>query len=288
MTSKPRPCRAPCRRAEQPAEMQLRALWRAAFGHRLYRARDQNERTWCYRIRPSVKHTHRFTKIDLPVLEIGAACIDPMSSPWVNTAGIRCRIRGEALTWLTGMRTMTTAGDVNTQVGMASHVYLVTESMEDEYFFSRRQRIAGGAARGPPAVLHRAGDHRPRAARKSPFCRAGWSTGSRCWKARRAALSARITARSSSCRAAGRSAPTAWPTARDFKTPVAAFEDREVPSTVTVKWCGQFHETQIGHSPAGRGGLARQLLPGEIRSEHLLPGRRDPVRPPRSRRSLPC
>ena len=36
---------------------------------------------------------------------------------------------------------------------------------------------------------------------------------------------------------------------RDFKTPVAAFEDREVPSTVTVKWCGQFHVTHIPHSP---------------------------------------
>jgi homogentisate 1,2-dioxygenase len=34
------------------------------------------------------------------------------------------------------MRTMTTAGDVNTQVGMASHVYLVTASMEDAYFYS--------------------------------------------------------------------------------------------------------------------------------------------------------
>lgn len=31
---------------------------------------------------------------------------------------------------------MTTAGDVNTQVGMASHVYPVTRSMADEYFFS--------------------------------------------------------------------------------------------------------------------------------------------------------
>ncbi|MEL6888848.1 MAG: homogentisate 1,2-dioxygenase domain-containing protein, partial [Pseudomonadota bacterium] len=36
---------------------------------------------------------------------------------------------------------------------------------------------------------------------------------------------------------------------RDFKAPVAAFEDRETPSTVTIKWCGQFHQTQIGHSP---------------------------------------
>ena len=34
------------------------------------------------------------------------------------------------------MRTMTTAGDVNTQVGMASHIYLVTESMGDDYFYS--------------------------------------------------------------------------------------------------------------------------------------------------------
>jgi len=36
---------------------------------------------------------------------------------------------------------------------------------------------------------------------------------------------------------------------RDFKTPVAAFEDRDAPSTVTVKWAGQFHETKIDHSP---------------------------------------
>ena len=26
----------------------------------------QNERTWCYRIRPSVKHSHRYEKIALP------------------------------------------------------------------------------------------------------------------------------------------------------------------------------------------------------------------------------
>jgi homogentisate 1,2-dioxygenase len=36
---------------------------------------------------------------------------------------------------------------------------------------------------------------------------------------------------------------------RDFLTPVAAFEDREALSTVTIKWCGQFHQTSIGHSP---------------------------------------
>ena len=37
--------------------------------------------------------------------------------------------------------------------------------------------------------------------------------------------------------------------ARDFKTPVAAFEDKEEPSRLTVKWCGGFHVAEIGHSP---------------------------------------
>ena len=36
---------------------------------------------------------------------------------------------------------------------------------------------------------------------------------------------------------------------RDFKTPVAYYEDSNQPSTVIVKWCGQFHSTQIDHSP---------------------------------------
>ena len=45
----------------------------------------------------------------------------------------------------------------NTQVGMASHIYLVTKSMVDEYFYFRRQRIADRAAGGPAALLHRVG-----------------------------------------------------------------------------------------------------------------------------------
>ena len=36
---------------------------------------------------------------------------------------------------------------------------------------------------------------------------------------------------------------------RDFKTPVAAYEDKETPCRLFVKWCGGFHVTEIGHSP---------------------------------------
>jgi len=97
--------------------------------------RGQNERTWCYRIRPSVQHTGRFTPTSLPywktaphvvdnVVSLGQYRWDPI--PHSDTAR----------TFLTGMRTISTAGDVNTQVGMAAHVYLATDSMQDEYFYS--------------------------------------------------------------------------------------------------------------------------------------------------------
>ena len=97
--------------------------------------RGQNERTWCYRIRPSVQHVGRFAPIDVPhwksapnvlpgVISLGQYRWDPVPHG------------DKPLTWITGMRTVTTAGDVNTQVGMASHIYLVTRSMEDEYFYS--------------------------------------------------------------------------------------------------------------------------------------------------------
>ena len=45
-------------------------------------------------------------------------------------------IPDEALTFVTGLRTITTAGDCDTQAGMAAHLALVTRSMENEYFFN--------------------------------------------------------------------------------------------------------------------------------------------------------
>src|SRR3546814_6482431 len=44
--------------------------------------------------------------------------------------------QGEELTFLTGLRSMTTAGDVALQTGMAAHLYLVNAPMRREYFRS--------------------------------------------------------------------------------------------------------------------------------------------------------
>ena len=37
--------------------------------------------------------------------------------------------------------------------------------------------------------------------------------------------------------------------ARDFKTPVAWFEEKAQGCRMTIKWCGGFHSAEIGHSP---------------------------------------
>lgn len=205
------------------------------------------ERTWCYRIRPSVKHTTRFTKIEVPhwksaphvlpdVISLGQYRWDPV--PHGN----------EHLTWVTGMRTATTAGDVNTQTGMAAHVYTVTASMVDEYFYSADGELLVVPQEGRLRFCTELGviDLEPKEIAVLPR-----------------GLVYRVEvlegpARGFVCENYG--VPFTLPhrgpiganclaNPRDFKVPVAAFEDREAPSRVVLKWCGQFHETPIGHSP---------------------------------------
>jgi len=207
----------------------------------------QNERTWCYRIRPSVKHTHRFEKIDLPYWESA-----PNIAPGVISLG-QYRWdplpQGSApLTWLTGMRSMTTAGDVNTQVGMATHIYLATESMVDDYFYSADSEILVIPQEGRLRFCTELGIIElepkeiaiiPRGLVYRVEVLEGPARGFVCENyGQKFALPGR-----------GPIGANCMANRRDFKTPVAAFEDRETPSTVTVKWCGQFHKTRIGHSP---------------------------------------
>ncbi len=209
--------------------------------------RGQNERTWCYRIRPSVKHTGRFSLIDLPYWQ-SAPDIDPTRASLGQYRWDPVAMEDAPLTWLTGMRTMTTAGDVNTQVGMASHIYLVTESMVDEYFYSADSELLVVPQEGALRFVTELGiiDIAPREIAVLPrglVYRVELPDG---------------PARGFVCENYGQKfdLPGRGPIGanclanpRDFKTPVAWFEDREVPSRVVIKWCGQFHETHIGHSP---------------------------------------
>ena len=97
--------------------------------------RGTNERSWLYRIRPSVQHAPKFKKTALPYWKT-APSTGEHDRPIGQLRWSPVPIPKEKLTFLTGMRTMTTSGDVNTQAGMAAHVYLVTQSMENDYFYN--------------------------------------------------------------------------------------------------------------------------------------------------------
>ncbi len=205
------------------------------------------ERTWCYRIRPSVKHSHRYEKIDLPYWK-SAPYVDPDVISLGQYRWDAVAHSDEGLTWLTGMRTMTTAGDVNTQVGMASHIYLVTESMVDDYFFSADSELLVVPQEGRLRFATELGiiDLEPKEIAIIPrglLYRVEVLEGpARGFVCENYGQKFELPGR-------GPIGANCMANPRDFKAPVAAFEDREVPSTVTVKWCGQFHTTQIGQSP---------------------------------------
>jgi homogentisate 1,2-dioxygenase len=207
------------------------------------------ERTWCYRIRPSVRHTGRFAPIDVPHWKSA-----PHVLPGVNSLGqmrwdpIPLPEQGAALTWISGMRTVTTAGDVNTQAGMAAHVYLVTDSMQDEYFFSADSELLvvpqegrlrfctelGVIDLGPKeiALLPRGLVYRVEVLEGPARGFVCENYGQKFDLPHRGPIGANCMANP-----------------RDFKTPVAAFEDRDVESRLVIKWCGQFHATTIPASP---------------------------------------
>lgn len=207
----------------------------------------QNERTWCYRIRPSVRHSGRYKRIDMPywtsapcinkdVVSLGQYRWDPL--PHAT----------QALNWLTGMRTMTTAGDVNTQVGMASHIYLVTESMQDEYFYSADSELLIVPQEGILRFCTELGviEIEPRQIAIIPrglVYRVELVDGpARGFVCENYGQTFELPAR-------GPIGANCMANRRDFKSPVAAFEDRQTSSTLNIKWCGEFYQTQIPHSP---------------------------------------
>jgi len=210
--------------------------------------RAQNRRSWLYRIRPSVKHQGRYTRRDMP--------------HWISAPGRRLGLEtlgqlrwgpvpvpeDEALTFVTGLRTMTTAGDVATQHGMAAHIYLVNAAMERDYFVN---------ADGDLLVVPQQG----RLRFATEFGVLEVAPGEVCLLPRGVKFRAEPldgTARGYACENYG--LPFVLPdlgpiganglaNPRDFLAPVAAYEDLEEPSRLTMKWGGDFFTCEIGQSP---------------------------------------
>ena len=209
--------------------------------------RGTNERSWLYRIRPSVQHAPEIQEDGAAAVEDGASA--RRARPPDRTAALGpLPIPEEKLTFLTGLRTMTTAGDVNTQAGMAAHVYLATQSMMHDYFYNADGEMLivpqqGRCASSPSSARSWRGRARSASSRAASSSRSSW------WTDRREATCCENYGAKFTMPDRGPIGANCLANARDFKTPIAAFEDREEASRLTVKWCGGFHVAEIGHSP---------------------------------------
>lgn len=209
--------------------------------------RASNERSWLYRIRPSVRHSGRFRKVDAGLWRSAPdpafhAPIGPMR--WNPVP-----IPGTLQSLVEGIRTITTAGDVATQNGMASHLYLITRSMTDEYLYNADGEMLFVPQQGSVRFWTEFGviDTEPGEIAVIP----------RGVKFRVELIDG--PARGYICENYGGSftLPERGPIGanclanpRDFLTPVAAYEDRDnVKSALYVKWGGELWLTDLDHSP---------------------------------------
>ncbi|MBX9752789.1 MAG: homogentisate 1,2-dioxygenase [Roseococcus sp.] len=208
--------------------------------------RASNERSWLYRIRPTVANWGRFAKADAghwrsapcAVVDMPPAPLrwDPLPLP------------SQSLSLIEGIHTITTAGDVGAMAGMGAHIYLATRSMADEVFYNAdgemlfvpqqgRLRLVTefgviGIEPGEIAVIPRGVKFRaelPDGTARGYLCE---NYGGAFTLPERGPIGANCLANP-----------------RDFLTPLAGYEDRDAPTKLTVKWGGTLWATEIAHSP---------------------------------------
>src|ERR1051326_7242663 len=75
---------------------------------------SSNQRSWLYRIRPAVKHSRRYRKIDNGLLRSAPMAREESELPIGQLRWGPIPIPDEKLTFVHGLRTMTTAGDADT------------------------------------------------------------------------------------------------------------------------------------------------------------------------------
>ncbi len=208
--------------------------------------RKTNERTWLYRIRPTVKHFGRFQKASSGLWR-SAPCAEH-EMPIAPLRWDPVALAGEAVSFVEGIRTVTTAGDAASQAGMAASLVFVTRSMVDEYFYNADAEmmvvLQQGRLRfwtefgivdaepGEIVVLPRGVKMRvelPGEPARAYLCE---NYGGAFTLPERGPIGANCLANP-----------------RDFYTPMAAYEERDTPATMTVKWGGNLWVAPLAHSP---------------------------------------
>ena len=181
---------------------------------------------WLYRIRPTVAHWGRFGRADAgsgaraPCHEYRdadrATALEPDPDP-----------RRRRLSFLKASAPSPPPATPARRPAWRAHVYLITRSMEDEYFYNADAEMLFVPQQGALRFCTEFGDHRRRARRdrRHPARREAARRSAR-WTGARLPVR-ELRRRFHVSPSAARSAPTAWRTP-GLPAPVAAYEDREV------------------------------------------------------------
>ncbi len=207
--------------------------------------RHLNRRSWLYRIRPGAMHG-AFRAIDNGLLRsapFDSANVSPNQLRWSPLP-----MPSAPTDFIAGLVTIAGNGDLGAQTGMAIHLYAANRSMEGRFFYN---------ADGEMLVLPQEGALRVRTEMGvltvQPGEMAVLPRG-----VRFAVDLPGETARGYICENYGACLrlPELGPigsnglaNARDFLTPVAAYEDREGKFELVAKFGGQLWSAAIGHSP---------------------------------------
>ncbi len=210
--------------------------------------RARNERSWLYRIKPTVAHWGRFRRA--PDSLWRSAPHREVEMPPAPMRWDAIKLPAPGVTFMQGLQTITTAGDATAQAGMAAHVYTVTASMRDAYLYDADGELLfvpqHGALRlwtefgiidiepGEIAVIPRGVKLRVELAEGIAGAR-GYiceNYGAALTLPERGPIGANCLANP-----------------RDFLTPTARFEDRDAPGELYVKWGGTIWVADIDRSP---------------------------------------
>lgn len=205
-----------------------------------------NERSWLYRIRPTVAHWGKFNETG-----IGNWLTAPQPNIGTPVAPVRfdpVPIPDKPMSFVEGINTLTTAGDAGATSGMAAHVYTITRSMENEYFYSCDSELLIVPQLGDLKIRTEFGvidiepgeiSVIPRGVKISVEIPSGPARGYICENYGGALTLPERGPIGANCMA----------NPRDFLYPVAAFEDKEVPGKLYVKFGGKMYVADIDQSP---------------------------------------
>lgn len=207
--------------------------------------RADNRRTWFYRIRPSVVQGE-YATIDNGLLRT-APC-NELPTPPSMLRWSPVDLPSTSTDFIDGLVTIATNGSANSQIGMGIHIYRANQSMTERFFTCADGELLFIPQLGGLRLHTECGVLEVQAGEIAVIPRG--------MKFRVVLLDKEV--RGYLCEnychpfilpERGPVGANGYANDRDFKTPVAAYEDREGQFELVTKFMGQLYRCDIDHSP---------------------------------------